>query len=340
MTEIYKIFSLTLKSKSGWVTPLQADTIFGHLCWKIKQNEGKEKLEKFLGEMKGEPFFVISNVFPCGYVPRPRFEFEFKKEKEGSKAAMNEEFERIKKYTKKINFIKIEDLEKYTEFSEIKDEDKEKQKRKIDEVMENILKKSKDEKYPQSLKRDREIKTTINRFTSTTLEAQGPYSLPYFYFEGNLWLLIKVLNEQKFEEYKKEIHLLENLEKVFEEGYGKRKSIGKGLFEVIRFREECEIEKLFQNQNGKYYLLLSNFVPKENDPTDGFYEIFVKYGKLGEEKSIAGSGNFYKKPLIMVKEGATFTNNPANKEYLGKMLKGISFDNKIYHYAYGFPLRF
>ncbi len=91
--------------------------------------------------------------------------------------------------------------------------------------------------------------------------------------------------------------------------------------------------------------MLSNFVPDKKDPTKGLYEIFMKYGKLGEERSIAGAGNFYKKPLIMIKEGATFeTGDCENREYFGKMFQGkeISFreKNDIYHYTYGFPLRF
>lgn len=346
-----KILSLTLKPKSGWVTPLQADTIFGHLCWKIKQEEGKDKLEGFLGEMAEKPFFVISNVFPQEYIPRPRLEEEFKKEKDGNKEEMAKEFDSIKDFQKNIKWIKIEELKNFSESAF------------NDAVRDKIMADVKKEKIPQSFSRDREIKTTISRFTSTTLEEQGPYSLPYYYLsekkqgegekaggkqqdkENALWLLMKVFDEDKISEYK----IKKYLELVFKEGYGKRKSIGKGVFEIIKNdkgEEDWQNIKIPENQNQpKYLLLLSNFVPNKDDPTNGLYEIFVKYGKLGEEKSIAGSGNFYKKPLIMLKEGATFKIDSPNynyKEYLGRMLKGkeISFDDEIYHYGYGFSLRF
>lgn len=356
-----KILSLTLKPKSGWVTPLQADTIFGHLCWKIKQKEGKEKLEKFLEEMEQKPFFVVSNVFPKGYIPRPRLKYDFIKEeakkiKDGKenkenernkkesdeKNVMNEEFDKIKDYDKEINLIKIEDLKDYFNFSEIKKiESKEEREKKGKEEINKIMEKV---KIIQSYGKDREIKTTISRFTSTTLEEQGPYSLPYFSLkeEGELWLLMKVFGEG---EVIKEDKIKEYLKLVFTEGFGKRKSIGKGVFEVIEDWKEFKIKEgekeiNLENEEGKYCLSLSNFVPNKNDPTDGFYEIFVKYGKLGEERSIAGSGNFYKKPLIMIKEGATFKANSSSNEHLGRMLAGISADSEVYHYAYGFPLRF
>ncbi len=353
MKKMTKIHSLTLKPKSPWITPLQADTIFGHLCWKIVQNESKEKLEGFLKDMKSEPFFLISNGFPCGYISRPRLEFEFRKEEKSGKGEMRAEFERAKKYAKNINFIKIGDLKEYFfRFSEIEDmkiEEGEKEKeakKQIDKIMEEMAKRSeKKECQPQSFEKDREIKTTINRFTSTTLEDQGPYPLPYFSSKGELWILIKVIDEEKFKEY----NIKENLKKVFSEGYGKRKSIGRGVFEIVRY---CEEEKIFQNPIGKRYLLLSNFIPNKKDPSNGLYEIFVKYGKLGEEKSIAGAGNFYKKPLIMIKEGATFkVNNQNNQEYFGRMLrekeillhydpKKFGDEGEILHYAYGFSLKF
>ena len=42
------LYKLIYEIKSPVITPFQADTIFGHLCWAIRYIKGEEKLVKFL----------------------------------------------------------------------------------------------------------------------------------------------------------------------------------------------------------------------------------------------------------------------------------------------------
>src|SRR5690606_15187520 len=61
------------------ITPLSAfgtlpkgDTLFGQLCWSVRNRSGEEKLRNLLeGYTSGNPFAVVSDAFPGGYLPRP-----------------------------------------------------------------------------------------------------------------------------------------------------------------------------------------------------------------------------------------------------------------------------
>jgi len=67
-----KTLQITLKMESGTLTPFQADTIFGHLCWVIAHKEGEKGLEEFLKPFKqGNPPFIISDGFPGELLPKP-----------------------------------------------------------------------------------------------------------------------------------------------------------------------------------------------------------------------------------------------------------------------------
>jgi CRISPR-associated protein Csm4 len=57
-----KTFILTLRQKSGLLTALQSDTIYGHFCWRLRERFGSEKLSKFISLYKnGNPVFLLSD---------------------------------------------------------------------------------------------------------------------------------------------------------------------------------------------------------------------------------------------------------------------------------------
>src|SRR5699024_624779 len=63
---------LTLKPCSAFGTPLKGDTLFGQLCWAIRHRFGETQLTKLLqGYTAGQPFVVISDALPSGFLPRP-----------------------------------------------------------------------------------------------------------------------------------------------------------------------------------------------------------------------------------------------------------------------------
>ena len=53
-------------------TPLSGDTLFGQCCWALREAEGEVELTRRLeGYTQGQPWLVVSDGFPAGYLPKP-----------------------------------------------------------------------------------------------------------------------------------------------------------------------------------------------------------------------------------------------------------------------------
>jgi CRISPR-associated protein Csm4 len=67
-----KTYALTITAASPHLTPFQADTVFGHLCWAVAHRDGDEGIKRFLEPfLAGAPPFVLSDGFPEGWVAKP-----------------------------------------------------------------------------------------------------------------------------------------------------------------------------------------------------------------------------------------------------------------------------
>jgi hypothetical protein len=63
-------------------------------------------------------------------------------------------------------------------------------------------------------------------------------------------------------------------------------------------------------------VVLSTFQPAATDPTDGAWEAFTKYGKLGPD---FGLENVFKRPMILFRPGACFRSLPA-RGWMGRAI--------------------
>ena len=65
-------YRLSLQMLSAFGTPLAGDTLFGQVCWTLRDLYGENRLKALLdGYLEQNPFLVISDAFPTGYVPLP-----------------------------------------------------------------------------------------------------------------------------------------------------------------------------------------------------------------------------------------------------------------------------
>ena len=66
-------YKLNLTLQSAFATPLKGDTLFGQLCWAIRNRLGEDTLTDCLaGYTNSQPFAVVSDAFPEGYFPLPK----------------------------------------------------------------------------------------------------------------------------------------------------------------------------------------------------------------------------------------------------------------------------
>lgn len=288
-----KTYTINLKVHGGFLTPFQADTLFGHLCWAVAYRKGEEGLQEFLEPFEqGTPPFLISDGFPGHLLPKPlSAEFIMKGLKE-------------RKELKKTDFVTYENFESLREGKECR----------LDV-------------FPNPYTINMTPHNRINRLTNSTSKEGGVYSLRET-FVPEMIVYLKAISE----EWKNKA--LELFEELSKSGYGKKKSIGSGHFSV-KEAKEFEFERI-EKPDG--FVSLSNFCPGKDDPTEGFYKTFAKYGKLGEEFIFCG--NPFKKPLVMIRAGSSFKTDGTPKEYYGRMvLEGIApAKPEVVQYAYAFSL--
>ncbi len=192
-----KLYKTTIKPKSTFATPLQGDTIFGHICWIIFYKD-EPKLKKLLENYKnGNPFLVVSDGFNKGYLPKPKMPSHLLGEDDDKK-----------KNRKKV-WLKLEDLQNADFTKALRDE--------------------------ETGQKDKEITTVKNSINYKYFKTDGgdfaPFGVKeYIFKEKDIYFL---LDEEQFSLSE----LKEAFEELSKIGYGKDTTIGKGRFEFSDFEE-------------------------------------------------------------------------------------------------------
>lgn len=307
------IYRLTIKPLSAFDTPLMGDTLFGQLCWAIAYRFGDEYLDQLLqGYTEQQPFMVVSNAFPHGYIPLPTLPSAFWAEWKDQR--IDRELERKK--LKKLAYFPVKDYaEKVNCWQEIAYHHQPKH----------------EDFYQQEYL---QFHNTINRTTQTTGLGQfAPFtSLQFAYSETTLLDLYIVLDEERFST----AQLLQVLQDIGQFGFGRDASTGMGKFEVIAEKETILQEISFKNKKANAYLTLANAAPQrlDLDKNQSFYQVTTRFGRHGG--SLALATNPFKKPIILAKAGAVF--RPLNWQerlFLGNGLKQVSFSqSQAVHQGY------
>lgn len=98
--------------------------------------------------------------------------------------------------------------------------------------------------------------------------------------------------------------LTEGLTLLGQTGFGANASIGYGGFDLEG--DPTPAPELDNVPDADGFISLSTFQPAPSDPTDGFWRMFVKYGKLAPEFQQLHDGAAFKRPQIMLEPGAGF----------------------------------
>jgi len=340
MDEGFTTYTVKLKLLSSVITPFQADTLFGTICWGIALTEGDSKITEFLNLYKDKETvpLIISDGFIDGHLPVPLCK----------PLGLEENEKLINKVKPDVTSLeKVKYIHKIKKFREIKylpfaylDNNKEcmSQVRLVEDfIKENI---SVSGKLTESVS---VLRTSINRYDGRAMEGRLFNTDETFYNSG-VTIYVKLNKNSGLD--------IKWLRKIFNyieiSGYGADKSTGKGQVEI----SIEEKDSLPHSNNPNAFISLSSFIPDASDPHDGYYEPILKYGKLGghcanspisktlpklDEKI---GHNPFKKPLLMFRAGSTFKveQNKKIKPYYGKIVDGVHWDNRIVHYGLAFPL--
>ncbi len=314
------IKKLKLRLKSGLLSELHSDIIFGHFAWRFKESHGESKLEEFLDFfVSGKPVFTISDGFLEKnneiFFPKPLM-------------VMPPKFDKKEKVSKILEFIKHKEskskklitLNQLNLFIN----------NKIEEFEKEISEQSQVE-YP-AFKEDLRVSVEIDDETLKSKTGQlFTYNPKYLDADTFVAVFVKILDDEQWNKY----NCSEILSDTFSIGYGKKKSSGYGEFEVVAFDD---FNEFLEPTDSNGFINLSHFLPANNDKIlDAHYDINVKYGKFGEEKSKLP--NPFKPPLLLLKPGSCFISENS-QEYYGRAVKGISdYFPKGVHNGIAFTLK-
>ena len=297
----YQTFRLQIKFRHSAITPWQSDTIFGGFCWAYAYLRGEAALETMLADYaQGNPSVVFSAGFPGDLLPKPLFGLAPAPDPVREKRTMLNSFKEEKKI-KKITYLSIEEFQQFQSGQTGKIAPKE-----------------------NPLVVGEAFHNQIDRNSGTTAETGALFSQSEWFSNCHFSVYLKI--REGFEEETRS-----TFEALGQIGLGKKRSLGRGGFDIMDF-DLCHDFDSIHDPNA--FVCLSNFVPAKDDPTEGYYNTMVKYGKT----EFGPTGNPFKKPLIMLTPGAVFKLNGELKPFYGRMIQGLTNDNRVYHYGMAFAI--
>lgn len=275
-------YRLTLQPATAFGTPLAGDTLFGQLCWALRHRLGNERLNELLaGYTQGQPFAVVSDAFPQGFLPLPSLPSAF-----WQKSGVD------RKILKKKCWVAIADSQApLTEWQSRALNDS--------EAAESITRKN----MPLHSEHA-QAHNSIDRRTGTTGEGQfAPYTQPQTWFApGMSFDIYVVLDERRLSLP----DLLAALGDIGETGYGRDASIGLGKF---RLPGEAAPDPFMPGQTpepANAWLTLGPCAPQGL----GFcrershYQPLTRFGRHGD--IAVHAGNPFKRPILMTRSGSVF----------------------------------
>lgn len=289
-----KNYILNIKPKSGFLTDLQSDTIYGHFCWRLKEQLGDKRLEDFISLYKNkQPIFLLSDGLPKvkDIIRFPRPYIFLKSQTKENKVDKIIEFV-AKKEEKERNYLNLSELNNFLSTGKIELEEVDEREGEKKDIRTKIRKK-------RIIEESLRVSVQIDRNSFASAEGKlYSYNPKFTRDDVSFVILVKVIDEGKFKEFN-----CENiLNDTFIVGFGKKKSSGYGQFEVVGYKEFPDI---VESDNAKSFMVLGNYLPHQDDKISPIgYDINTKYGKFGEE--LALSENPFKNPIVFMTAGSCF----------------------------------
>ncbi|MEW5977191.1 MAG: CRISPR-associated protein Csm7 [Acidobacteriota bacterium] len=275
---------LTLKATivplSAFGTLPKGDTLFGQLCWAVRNHFTEDRLRQLLkGYTAGNPFAVVSDALPAGHLPRPVLPGHWFAPVAGGD----------RKVVKKLVWLPEE---------------------RFAEPLETWLHHCRQEgNVPGDPPRPRlapQPHNAINRRTGTTGEGFAPYAMTQYWYDqwdserergSRARLDIYVALDEERLDQPRLGHLLSTIGEV---GFGRDASIGLGKFQV----ETLTQVSLPTQPEANAWLTLAPCAPlgPELDSHRSFYQVFTRFGRHGD--IAVQTGKPFKTPVLLAQTAA------------------------------------
>jgi CRISPR-associated protein Csm4 len=296
-----KTYRFRLKPLAPWSTPWDADTLFAALAWQVLRSGGDAALRGFLAQFQGgQPPFVLSSAFPEGWLPCPLS-------------------------------AKVKDLPESNVKCKRPVLVREEQFRALISNPAPLIPPATPPPEP-ILSRSR-LQAAIDRKTGTTGGKGSLFEVDEWHLEESIAKYLTLF--AKTEDGADLFHNL--LVSLSREGFGKKRSSGRGAFRVAGDPEPCEWMDTAEGANA--FVSLSPFIPATDDPTDGRWSLIAKYPKFSPEARVP---HVFKGRMVMMRPGSAFQCAAPVKPFYGRIVDGVSaeFTGAI-HYALAFavPMR-
>ncbi len=280
--------TLTLHTPLG--TPLAGDTLFGQLCWALREAQGEAVLTRQLeGYTEGQPWLVVSDGFPASHLPKPTLPQHLEPQADATK----------RKEAKKRRWIPTAET---------------------GQPLQALLASAVDDAtaYGKAPLRDVQPHNTLNRLTGTTGEGEfAPYTMPQtFYAQGQRIDVYLVLDDERVSA--DEIQHL--LAAIGAGGFGRDASIGLGKFSV----EQFEPVSFAASAKANAFWSLAPCLPQGQgfDGKQSYWRVLTRFGRHGNAHALAG--NPFKTPILMAATGAVFVPEGVYgpRQFIGQGLGG------------------
>lgn len=291
---------VTLTPLSAFGGPLKGDTLFGHLCWAVRNRHGEDRLRDLLtGYTQGQPFAVCSDALPQGHLPRPAWPLH--------RFTLTGDQDR--KAVKRLRWLPTGAFDQpLTQW--------------LDQCRSDAQVLAAQDLTGNTLTRlHAQPHNSIDRRSGTTGGADfAPYSLPqYWHAAGvrfDVWLLVDP--ERLAVE---ELRVL--LDDIGRAGHGRDASIGLGKFSLGALVET----PLPTQSAANACLTLAPCAPQGLgcDPQRSFYEPFTRFGRHGDTAVL--SGRPFKAPVLLAQTGALLT--PPTWPTAGFIGQGLGGDGHL-----------
>jgi CRISPR-associated protein Csm4 len=328
----YTLYTLKIKPVSPFLTPLESDTIFGHICWAMEYLggfNGSKNLSAFLEEFDNQnPPLIMSNAFPGTNLPFPLLPPFSDQEKEALEKKFLDKYPAADRFDF-IQWLKVLARQPYIAldvFNRFQGNFS-----KYDLYM-AILEEGETITVTPAYTGDRTVEiyhNAINRLTGKVIEGQL-FSTEATFYPADVILQVYLKTWYFTDEELKEIFGF-----IGRNGYGADKSTGSGRFEF----ELAEGVPFVDIEGCNAYLLLSNTHPVVLQGHTAYYTTLTKFGKLGGVYSTTAKYSPYKNPVLLLKPGSVvLSSQPV--EFFGENFSGVHPQlEQVRHYGIGYPVK-